>query len=159
MRLSSLRAADPAVLRPYLQSFQRANRAFAYALIATDPNDELDNLDVTPGPRAARASPAYAAAARAYARYAAALTAMAPSASLTRIQRIYIAGVRRQEADMQTLSDALRGTDAQNVEQSMEQLERSQLRFDVESHAWERAVKVVSLRSGVTAPAWLSLVG
>jgi hypothetical protein len=41
----------------------------------------------------------------------------------------------------------------------MEQLERSQLRFDVESHAWERAVKVVSRRSGVTAPAWLSLVG
>ena len=76
-----------------------------------------------------------------------------------RIHRIYIAGVRRQEADMQTFSDALRGTDAQGMEQSMEQLERSQLRFDVESHAWERAVKVVASRSGVAVPAWLSLVG
>lgn len=157
--MASLRAADPAVLRAYLRSFHGAIRAFEGALYATDPNDESDDLEVTPGPRAARASPAYAAAAQASNRYAAALTDLAPSASLMRIHRIYIAGVKRQEADMQAFSDALRGTDAQGMEQSMEQLERSQLRFDVESHAWERAAKVVSLRSGVTVPAWVSLVG
>lgn len=159
LRLASLHGVDPVVLSSYLRAFHQANRALAGALYAADPNDQTGDVDYAPNQTWLRAAPRYAAAARAFSRYAAALVAITPPAPLRRIHRIYVDGTRRQEANMQAISDALRGTNAQTTEQITERLEWSQLRFTAESQAWERAITVVSHRTRVPPPAWIKFVG
>jgi hypothetical protein len=68
---------------------------------------------------------------------------LAPRPIMRRAHAAYLAAVRRQATRFQVLSDAFGGTDPQAMEQALEALEGSQLKFDLDGAQWERAVSGV----------------
>jgi hypothetical protein len=71
---------------------------------------------------------------------------------MRRAHDAYLAAVRRQAARFQSLSDAFGGTDPQAMEQTLEALEASQMRFDLDGARWERAVIAACKANGVEVP-------
>jgi hypothetical protein len=137
-------------LRRYLRSWEAGWRLRVAELASG--GDDVPAFGDTPDSSWSRAELYYEHAASVYRRSEHRLRGISPPVALRHANDAYVAAVERQATRFHTLANAFGGSDPIAMERALEALERSQLQFDQDGAAWERAVIAACLAGGVRIP-------
>ena len=151
----SSRKASPHALRAYVRDWETSWRRLGSDLGRGGDGD--DAFSDTPDASWEAARRSYELAATAYRHDERRLGKLVPPPAMRGAHDAYVAAVRRQEMRFQTLADAFGGTDPQAMEQALEALEASQLKFDRDGAQWERGVIAACKATGVRIPRFVRL--